>query len=196
MYIVVHKLCVEYLHTVTSEMMRAERAIAHVHVSLRILYAVVYCVHVPVCMPQAMYMYIACVKQCSKYSVCCESLTPTCTCTSSCIRYMCYLNGGFVKFLNLPQLLSQKLKPCCVQCTCTYVQVVLQYLGQSSPPTPSQSFLPVLADVVPILTSTVIECHRSGLKNSAFNFAAMLMRPENRAKIDPKWKKKIEQIVR
>lgn len=77
-----------------------------------------------------------------------------------------------------------------------HVQVVLQYLGQSSPPTPSQSFLPVLADVVPILTSTVIECHRSGLKNSAFNFAAMLMRPENRAKIDPKWKKKIEQIVR
>ncbi|KAL5510224.1 hypothetical protein EMCRGX_G005734 [Ephydatia muelleri] len=50
--------------------------------------------------------------------------------------------------------------------------------------------------VVPILTSTVIECHRSGLKNSAFNFAAMLLRPENRAKVDPKWKKKIEQIVR
>ncbi len=51
-------------------------------------------------------------------------------------------------------------------------------------------------DIVPILTSTVIECHRSGLRNSAFSYAAMLMRPEYRQKIDPKWKKKIEQIVR
>ena len=52
------------------------------------------------------------------------------------------------------------------------------------------------ADIVPILTSTVIECHRSGLRNSAFGYAAMLLRPEYRQKIDPKWKKKIEQIVR
>ena len=51
-------------------------------------------------------------------------------------------------------------------------------------------------DIVPILTSTVIECHRSGLKGSSFSFAAMLMRPEYRQSIDPKWKKKIEQIVR
>ena len=51
-------------------------------------------------------------------------------------------------------------------------------------------------DVVPILTSTVIECHRAGLKASAFSYAAMLMRPEYRQQIDPKWKKKIEQIVR
>ncbi len=51
-------------------------------------------------------------------------------------------------------------------------------------------------DIVPILTSTVIECHRSGLRNSAFSYATMLMRPEYREKIDPKWKKKIEQIVR
>lgn len=52
------------------------------------------------------------------------------------------------------------------------------------------------SDVVPILTSTVIECHRSGLKNSSFSYAAMLMRPEYRQKIDLKYKKKIEQIVR
>lgn len=52
------------------------------------------------------------------------------------------------------------------------------------------------AHVVPILTSTVIECHRSGLKNSSFSYAAMLMRPEYRQKIDLKYKKKIEQIVR
>lgn len=54
---------------------------------------------------------------------------------------------------------------------------------------------PVL-DTVPILTSAVIECQRSGLKGSGFNFAAMLMRPDLRSEIDQKWKKKIEQIVR
>lgn len=50
--------------------------------------------------------------------------------------------------------------------------------------------------MVPILTSTVIECQRSGLKNSSFNFAATLMRPETRNQIDEKYKKKIEAIVR
>ena len=34
------------------------------------------------------------------------------------------------------------------------------------------------SDTVPILTSTVIECQRSGLKKSSFQFAAMLMKPE------------------
>ena len=52
------------------------------------------------------------------------------------------------------------------------------------------------ADIVPILTSTVIECHRAGLKNSSFSYAAMLMRPEYRNQIDLKYKKKIEMIVR
>ncbi|XP_030349246.1 WD repeat-containing protein 19 isoform X1 [Strigops habroptila] len=50
--------------------------------------------------------------------------------------------------------------------------------------------------IVQILTSVVIECHRAGLKNSAFSFAAMLMRPEYRNKIDLKYKKKIEAVVR
>lgn len=50
--------------------------------------------------------------------------------------------------------------------------------------------------IVALLTSTVIECQRSGLKSSAFSYAAMLMRPEYRQKIDDKWKKKIESIVR
>ncbi|XP_066488488.1 WD repeat-containing protein 19 isoform X1 [Tiliqua scincoides] len=50
--------------------------------------------------------------------------------------------------------------------------------------------------IVPILTSTVIECHRAGLKKSSFGFAAMLMRPEYRNKIDLKYKKKIEAMVR
>uniref|UniRef100_UPI003AB0C784 WD repeat-containing protein 19 n=1 Tax=Centroberyx gerrardi TaxID=166262 RepID=UPI003AB0C784 len=52
------------------------------------------------------------------------------------------------------------------------------------------------AHIVPILTSAVIECHRAGLKNSAFSFAAMLMRPEYRNEIDPKYRKKIEAMVR
>jgi len=51
-------------------------------------------------------------------------------------------------------------------------------------------------DIVPILTSTVIECHRAGLKNSAFSFAAMLMRPEYRDQIHLNYKKKLEDIVR
>eukprot|EP01137_Pigoraptor_chileana_P005155 Opistho-2@47869 len=50
--------------------------------------------------------------------------------------------------------------------------------------------------IVPILTTTVIECQRSNLKNSAFSYAAMLMRPEYRTKIDAKYKRKIEMIVR
>ncbi|KAJ3030718.1 WD repeat-containing protein 19 [Rhizophlyctis rosea] len=54
----------------------------------------------------------------------------------------------------------------------------------------------VPAHTVPILTSTVIECHRSGLKNHAFEFAAVLMRPEYRNKLDAKYRKKVEGIVR
>lgn len=34
--------------------------------------------------------------------------------------------------------------------------------------------------MVPILTSTIIECNRAGLKKTAFEYAAMLMRPEYR----------------
>lgn len=50
--------------------------------------------------------------------------------------------------------------------------------------------------IVQILTSTVIECSRSGLHNSAFNYATMLLRPEYKDSIDPKFKKKIESLVR
>lgn len=53
-----------------------------------------------------------------------------------------------------------------------------------------------MLDIVPILTSTVIECQRSGMKKSAFNYAVMLMRSEYRDRIDPKYAKKIESIVR
>ena len=50
--------------------------------------------------------------------------------------------------------------------------------------------------VVPILTSTVIECHRAGLRNSAYEYASMLMRPEYRSQIGEAYKRKIEAIVR
>ncbi|XP_058129497.1 WD repeat-containing protein 19 [Anopheles ziemanni] len=50
--------------------------------------------------------------------------------------------------------------------------------------------------VVPILTSTVIECHRTGLRKSAFEYAVMLMRSEFRGQIDSKYAKKVESIVR
>lgn len=53
-----------------------------------------------------------------------------------------------------------------------------------------------LADIVPILTSTVVECHRAGLEKSAYQYATMLMRPEYRSAIDGKYAKKIESIVR
>lgn len=52
------------------------------------------------------------------------------------------------------------------------------------------------ADTVPILTSTVIECHRVGFQKAAFSYASMLMRSENRSQIDQKYAKKIEAIVR
>ncbi|XP_055683364.1 WD repeat-containing protein 19 isoform X1 [Lutzomyia longipalpis] len=50
--------------------------------------------------------------------------------------------------------------------------------------------------VVPILTSSVIECHRAGLRASAFTFASTLMRPEYRTQIDEKYSRKVEGIVR
>ena len=54
----------------------------------------------------------------------------------------------------------------------------------------------VISDVVQILTSTVVECHRAGMRGSAFDYASMLMRQEYRQNIDVKYKSKIENIVR
>jgi len=51
-------------------------------------------------------------------------------------------------------------------------------------------------DVVPILTSVVIECDRAGLKNAAYQHAVILMKPDNRSLLDDKYRKKIESIVR
>ena len=50
--------------------------------------------------------------------------------------------------------------------------------------------------MVQILTSTVIECIRAKLNKTAHEYATMLMRPEYRSQLDPKFKTKIEKIVR
>lgn len=50
--------------------------------------------------------------------------------------------------------------------------------------------------VVPILTSTVIECQRAKLFRSSYEYASMIMRPEYRKLVDPRYKRKIEAIVR
>lgn len=50
--------------------------------------------------------------------------------------------------------------------------------------------------IVPILTSTVIECHRAGLRQAAYLYATKLMSPDHRNKIDAKYAKKIEAVVR
>ena len=60
----------------------------------------------------------------------------------------------------------------------------------------SKSISKFPSHIVPILTSTVIECQRAGLKRSAYEFASMLMRPEYRAQIAENYKRKIEAIVR
>jgi len=50
--------------------------------------------------------------------------------------------------------------------------------------------------MVPILTSTVIECHKAGLRASSFEYATTLMRPEHRSQLQDQYKRKIEAIVR
>lgn len=50
--------------------------------------------------------------------------------------------------------------------------------------------------VIQLLTSTVIECQRAGLKQSSYDYSVTLMRPEYRPLIDVNLKRKIEAIVR
>ncbi len=50
--------------------------------------------------------------------------------------------------------------------------------------------------IVPILTTAVVECSRAGLSASAYDCAAMLMRPEHKDAINPAYRRKIEGIVR
>lgn len=50
--------------------------------------------------------------------------------------------------------------------------------------------------VVPILTSTVIECQRAGLKKDSLEYAKILLRPEHKPKIMAQYLKPIEGFVR
>lgn len=50
--------------------------------------------------------------------------------------------------------------------------------------------------MINILTSTVAECSKAGLKAEAHNWAMVLMQPENRKQIPDSYKKKIENIAR
>mmetsp|Transcript_838 Transcript_838/g.2234 ORF Transcript_838/g.2234 Transcript_838/m.2234 type:complete len:1438 (-) Transcript_838:93-4406(-) len=49
---------------------------------------------------------------------------------------------------------------------------------------------------VNLLTLAVIECSRAGLKKSAYSFATKLVSPDFRSKLDPKYSRKIEKMVR
>eukprot|EP01083_Nonionella_stella_P087344 242955_1 len=60
----------------------------------------------------------------------------------------------------------------------------------------AQSISKFPTHIVPILTSTVIECQRAKLLKSSHEFASMLMRPEYRPHLNAKYKRKIESIVR
>ncbi|XP_064075717.1 WD repeat-containing protein 19 [Vanessa tameamea] len=58
------------------------------------------------------------------------------------------------------------------------------------------SFFPTQQHQVSILTSTVLECARAGLRVQAHRWARVLMQPEYRSQIEPKYVKKIESVVR
>lgn len=49
---------------------------------------------------------------------------------------------------------------------------------------------------VQVLTSAVIECQRAGYKRTAHGYAMQLMRPEYRNEVNPKFRRKIEALVR
>ena len=51
-------------------------------------------------------------------------------------------------------------------------------------------------NMVNILTSTVAECTKANLKQGAFNWACVLIRPEYRNQIPPAFQKKVESIAR
>ena len=48
---------------------------------------------------------------------------------------------------------------------------------------------------VAILTSAVIECQRGGLPHQAHRLALVLMRPENRGRVQPQYRRKLEAML-
>lgn len=49
---------------------------------------------------------------------------------------------------------------------------------------------------MPILTSTVITCAKANLRETALRLATRLLQPPYKDKLDKKYKRKIENIVR
>lgn len=76
--------------------------------------------------------------------------------------------------------LRSKLKPNQLSPGCLHSTPHLTSPSSPQPPHPRSSISKFPKHVVPILTSTIIECNRAGLKKTAFEYAAMLMRPEYR----------------
>lgn len=58
------------------------------------------------------------------------------------------------------------------------------------------SNLITFSDATQILTTLVIECQRAGYPKTALKYAQLLMKPENREKVDAKFRRKIETLVR
>ncbi|XP_017460655.1 PREDICTED: WD repeat-containing protein 19-like, partial [Rhagoletis zephyria] len=52
------------------------------------------------------------------------------------------------------------------------------------------------AHATQILTTLVIECQRAGYPKTALKYAQLLMKPESREKVDAKFRRKIETLVR
>jgi WD repeat-containing protein 19 len=52
------------------------------------------------------------------------------------------------------------------------------------------------AHIVPILTSTVIECQRAGLKKDSLEYSKKILQPEYKSKVAPQYLKPIEAFVR
>ncbi|KAM7537406.1 hypothetical protein Aperf_G00000068279 [Anoplocephala perfoliata] len=50
--------------------------------------------------------------------------------------------------------------------------------------------------IVPILSGAVIECHKVGLKHTSFTYASILLRAEYREKIDTRYRRRFEGLVR
>ena len=86
---------------------------------------------------------------------------------------------------SLPRSWSASVQVCVCLCVCVSVSVSLSVCGK----------------VVCSLLTAAFACDafcvwQTGLKASAFKYASMLMQPEYRQKLDSKYKKKIENIVR
>lgn len=81
--------------------------------------------------------------------------------------------------------------------------IIKDLVPLNQPQLPAQMLLRVAKNIsrfpqhiVPILTSTVIQAYKAGMRKSAVEYATMLVHPDYLPKIDARFKKTISQIVR